>query len=314
MTPRSQMPAELQNCVFSVRQALDAGVTRSRLRARDITGLAAGLYAHGVDEPTELARAAALRYWRPELWLSHASAARAHGLWIPPSIARDPRLHVSLPRLQRTVRAAGFAGHAMIARADDVLRFDGVAHAPAGLAAAVSSPVRTWLDLAPLLSLEELIVLGDQLVRRPYPRLDGRSEPWATLSGLDARLNDHRGMSGTGMARRALDLIRVGSDSPPETRMRLAIMRAGLPEPELQVRLDERDPHWIAADMGYRGSRLALHYEGAHHRTPEQFERDIRRDEAFSARGWRNLRFTREDWRQGFGRAVIQLRGLLGVL
>lgn len=309
---RRPLPSELQERVFTARQAVDLGVARGRLRATDVTRLAAGLYAHGVDEPGELAQLAALRYWRPELWLTHASAARTFGLWIPHAIQRDARLHVSLPPGRRTITAGGVAGHTLRAGPGEILRFDDVPHAPSGLAGTVSTPARTWLDLAPLLSVEELVVLGDQLVRRPYRRLDGRSSPWATRDSLAALLATHAQVAGAARAREALKLVRVGADSPPETRMRLAILRAGLPEPDLQVRPDPRDRHAIPADLGYRERRIALHYEGEGHRSPGQLERDIRRDEAFGASGWTNLRFTSEDGRQGFARAVLLLRQILG--
>ncbi|GHC98854.1 hypothetical protein [Zhihengliuella salsuginis] len=312
MPLRRPLPSELQGRVFTARQAVDLGVSRSRLRAADVTRLATGVYVHDVEEPTELAQVAALRYWRPDLWLTHASAARTFGLWVPPAVERDARLHVSLPQGRRTVTAGGVSGHTLIAGPDEVLRFDGVPHAPQGLAGAVSSPARTWLDLAPLLSIEELVVLGDQLVRRPYLRFDGRRTPWATRDSLTDLLAAHAQVAGAVRAREALKLVRVGADSPPETRMRLAILRAGLPEPGLQVRPNPGDRHAIPADLGYREHRIALHYEGGGHRSPDQLERDIRRDEAFSASGWTNLRFTSVDGRQGFGRAVLLLRQILG--
>ncbi|WP_309081348.1 hypothetical protein [Zhihengliuella sp.] len=311
MPARAPVPPELVDRVFSTRQAQDLGLPRDRLRATDIRRIRPGLHAHGDAQPSELAEAAALRYWRPRLWLSHASAARRFDLWAPRRLLEDARLHVCVPAGRPPVRAGGIAGRQRAVGPREVLAHDGVPYAPRGLAGWVTTPGRTWLDLAPELSVDQLVVIADQLVRHPYPRLDGRREPWETRAGLAALLGAHAGARGLSRAREALALGRVGADSPQETRLRLALVRAGLPEPELQINLDPASRTSVAADMGYRAHRIAVHYEGAYHRTPEQLERDIRRDECFTASGWRNYRFTREDARQGFQRAVVVLGAAL---
>ncbi|WP_395940315.1 hypothetical protein [Arthrobacter sp. U41] len=71
--------------------------------------------------------------------------------------------------------------------------------------------------------------------------------------------------------------------------LRLALIAAGLPEPELQLRMVPGDPHSPAADLGYRSQRIAIQYNGGHHLTREQQSRDNRRDETFNAAGWRYL-------------------------
>ena len=80
----------------------------------------------------------------------------------------------------------------------------------------------------------------------------------------------------------------MGAHSPKETRLRLALTAVGLPEPALQ--LEAWDPefslhHPATADLGYRQARVALHYDGGHHRTPEQQRRDARRDRLWQEAG-----------------------------
>ena len=48
--------------------------------------------------------------------------------------------------------------------------------------------------------------------------------------------------------------------------------------------------------MGYEDLKIAIEYEGAHHRTDRrQFEKDIRRYDELIELGWIVLRFTAED-------------------
>ncbi|GAA3673224.1 hypothetical protein GCM10023081_09510 [Arthrobacter ginkgonis] len=175
----------------------------------------------------------------------------------------------------------------------------------------IATPARTWLDLAALLPFEDLVAVGDQVVRIPRARFEGRIDPWATPAGLSRLLDAHPNFTGIRTARAALKDVRVGSDSPPETKLRLALVRSGLPEPELQVRLDPEDQWSPEADLGYRHFRVAIQYEGASHRTPEQLRRDNRRDAQFDKARWRYLKFDSADLFDGFARACREVREAL---
>jgi hypothetical protein len=172
----------------------------------------------------------------------------------------------------------------------------------------ISTPARTWLDLAGILPLEDLVAVGDQLVRQPRPGLEDRIEPWSTLPQLNEMMQRHPKLKGIVKAREAAELVRHGSDSAPETFLRLALTAAGLPEPELQLRIVPNDPYSPAADLGYRAQRIAIQYDGGHHLTREQQSRDNRRDESFNAAGWRYFKFNADDLAHDFRRAVNQVR------
>nr|WP_254071882.1 DUF559 domain-containing protein [Rathayibacter sp. VKM Ac-2857] len=77
-----------------------------------------------------------------------------------------------------------------------------------------------------------------------------------------------------------------------ETLLRLLLIRAGLPEPELNVELYDADGHFVArVDLLYRDQRVVVEYDGDHHRTDKrQYERDIARSEAIQALGYQHLR------------------------
>jgi Protein of unknown function (DUF559) len=159
-----------------------------------------------------------------------------------------------------------------------------------------------------ILPLEDLVAMGDQLVRHPRPGLEVRTAPWASREDLRTMLKRHPKLQGTVKARQAVELIRIGADSAPETLLRLALTAAGLPEPELQLKLVPEDPYSPAADLGYRKQRMAIQYDGAHHRTPAQQSRDNRRDEVFNAAGWRYFKFNADDLADDFRGAVRKVR------
>jgi very-short-patch-repair endonuclease len=53
-------------------------------------------------------------------------------------------------------------------------------------------------------------------------------------------------------------------------------------------------------DMGWESIKLAVEYEGDHHRTDRrQFNKDIRRAEALADLGWIGIRVTAEDTEGG---------------
>ena len=157
-----------------------------------------------------------------------------------------------------------------------------------------------FVEMAALLTVEELVVLGDRLVREPHRDLEEQTEPMAGVGDIRAAVRRGRGRTGIVRARHAAEMVRVGADSPPETLMRLALLRGGLPEPELQVRLRPQDRRSPVGDAGYREKKIVLQYEGAHHFGPEQQAKDERRNAEFRADGWDVLPANRTDFRDGF--------------
>src|SRR5690625_7845199 len=59
---------------------------------------------------------------------------------------------------------------------------------PSGHTSAIraTTRARTWRDLAPHLTHQELVAAGDHLIRRPYPWAEDRTNPWWTPAQLSA--------------------------------------------------------------------------------------------------------------------------------
>lgn len=136
----------------------------------------------------------------------------------------------------------------------------------------------TFLGLAAYLGMVDLVVLGDAVVR------SGRT----TAAELVMAAASTRGR-GVRLARVAAALVRAGVDSPMETRLRLLLVLARLPEPAVNVVALAADGSWLARpDLVFRAERVLVEYDGRHHRDRAgQWERDLRRRERLESHGWR---------------------------
>jgi hypothetical protein len=296
-TPKP-LPEALRGREFSPAEAAVLGVPRHRLRAGDLERVAHGIYRERAVEQDLTLRLRALMQANPGTWASHHTAGTVHRLWLPPRIETETLLHLSCARGTAPVRRPGVVGHTLTVADGEVAFWNGFA---------LTMKLRTWLDLARYLELDELVAIGDQLIRIPRRRFEGRSEPYATHEALAELVGRHPNLPGVRLAREALDLVRVGSDSAKETALRLAIVAHGLPEPRLQVPLDPTDPYSLTADLGYEEYRLALQYDGAPHRNWPRKVRDNRRNEAFVEAGWRSMVFDSSDAAEGFRGAVRRI-------
>lgn len=311
------LPAQLHGRTFSRAEAAALGVRDDRLYARDITRIARAAYRHaplvlGRPEPAntadddaearlDLLRALCSR--TENSWMSHVTAAQLYGLPLPPRLVNDSRVHLTgVNRSHCSGADPRVVAHRAKKLPEDIHEVNGVR---------VSSPARLFWELSADLSLLEHIVVGDQLVRKPLIGLEQRRHPLATLEALSEAVTSCRGRPGAPQARAALASVRIGADSPPETLLRLALIRAGLPEPELQVRLDPCNAFSPAADLGYRHARLIIQYDGAHHFTAEQQAVDQWRNAQFERDGWTVVLSNRVDLRENFVRTVQRVEFLL---
>ena len=113
----------------------------------------------------------------------------------------------------------------------------------------------------------------------------GRS-PLSELAALESYLAAHEHHPGIVRLRRASAHARVGSWSPRETQLRLLVRGAGIPEPQLNVRLPLPDGRELIPDLAWPLFRVAAEYNGAHHNKVEQRIHDLRRIDDFTDIGW----------------------------
>jgi predicted transcriptional regulator of viral defense system len=221
--------------------------------------------------------------------LSHRSAA---ALWGIRMTARS-RVEVSVTRPSRS--RPRIHVHAARLTADETTVADAIP---------VTTPARTLLDLAALLPpsrLERAVNEAEVL----------RLADATSLASLVARY-PHR--PGVPAIRRILEAGGIGAAitrSELEDRFLAFLDRAGLPPPELNVRL-ELPSGWIEADCVWREQRVVVELDGyAAHGTRVAFERDRARDRMLQAAGWSAVRVT---WRHIHHEAATlesELRALL---
>lgn len=113
-----------------------------------------------------------------------------------------------------------------------------------------------------------------------------------------------------GVSARAGITLRRQAESPQETRLRLALVLRGLPRPEAQKVLRDRDGRPPArVDLYYACRQLGLEYDGAVHR--DRFVEDRRRLNALTRAGYQFVCFTNADLARP-DLVAAQVRGLLG--
>lgn len=102
--------------------------------------------------------------------------------------------------------------------------------------------------------------------------------------------NRHLGAHDGGRVAPVLALVNPHAESPMESRMRMALHLGGLPAPAVQHPVVARDTCFYL-DLAYPKAQVALEYDGAEHRTQRRARRDLLREAALTALGWRILRF-----------------------
>lgn len=286
---RAPLPESLTNGSFSLRASDKAGVSRTRTRAGDLATVSRGIRMYLASEASGAAALRAYTELDDASVLSFGSAARVLQAGLPGWLENDWRVNL--------------VGHLLTLLPDEVVEFDGVR---------LTSPARTWLDLASILGLDELVAAGDSLVCTHGPEFVRPREALCTIDDLRIMVDRHPGIRGIRLARSALGLVRVGSDSQPETRMRLSIVRAGLPEPVLNhVVHGAAGTPVLWPDAAYPRQRIAVQYEGAHHNGPDQYLRDIKRADTTAAYGWLEVRVSKFDLTGDHPAVVRKVRAAL---
>jgi hypothetical protein len=170
------------------------------------------------------------------------------------------------------------------------------------VSATVPSPTQTFLDLACSLDLVELVVLGDSLVKAKR----------VTPEDLVAAASEWVG-NGVVRARRAARFARKGVDSPKETRLRMLLVLAGLPEPTVNVIIRNPDGSWrMRFDLSYPGLKLIIEYDGRQHaENSGQWRRDLSRREELDGLGWRLIVVTSDDLRDAPEAVLNRVRDAL---
>ena len=273
---------------FTRREFSDRGYDPRVLRRRIYRTVLKGVWVH-VDCIDDVTRIRAALLVHPEGAIaSHFSAARLYRLPVP----EHPFEHVTVFRAEDRRRHDGVKSH-VTKRLRRVRQVRGIP---------VLDPVSTFIQLAGHLSLVDMVVLGDALVRQ-----FGITP--AKLRRLCLRSGDYYARR----AAEAADYVRAGVDSPMESILRMLLVLAGLPEPRVNVQLfDESGALKRRFDLYFPDARVIVEYDGRQHaRDTAQWRRDLERREELDEDGYRIVVVTAEGIYQDPARTLARVRSTL---
>lgn len=186
---------------------------------------------------------------------------------------------MTVPTGVRAPRREDLVGHQRPLPPEDVIGVAGLRF---------TSLSRTFCDLAEILDLTALVAVGDRIILRNDRKLD--------RADLERAVRAMAGRRGAKRAARALDLLDDGAESPKETELRLVLLAAGFGPFASNLELSEADGSFVArVDLAIPRLRIAIEYEGDHHRDPVQWRKDMARRRRIEALGWIYIPATQAD-------------------
>jgi hypothetical protein len=267
------LPLDLRSRPFHVAEARARGLSASRLRAGDLWTPTRGVRTTGIPASL-LERVRAFAVAAPgDFAFAHVTAAQLLGIPLPEAVEADGRVHIVTHTPANRIRRWEVVGHRGL-ETRQVVRLHGLP---------VVAPADTWVDLGEYVGpgrpvgLDDLIVAGDAAAN-----LCGAVEPLRLA--VERRVRPRGKVTLT----YALPRVRIGSRSAMETRARLMVTRAGLPEPGLNVDLADHAGRWLACgDLVWDEPRVVGEYQGAEfHTRLRDRQRDDPRRRRVVRGGW----------------------------
>lgn len=249
---------------FLRAEGIDNGLTEKVLRGPGYRRLFRNVLVSSETAPTALQRArGALTLQCESAWASHVTAARVKGAPVP-TIA-DEHVSVSHQKLRR--HHQGLRCH--VGDPTGVVVEKGMR---------VSGDVPMFIELGGQLTLVDLVVVGDWLVRRR-----------GVTPGQLVRACEHSRHRDARKALAAARYVRRDVDSPMETRLRMLLVLAGLPEPVVNLVIRDRVGEVIRKyDLCYPAVKVAVEYNGKLHvEVIATWEDDLERRADMDDEDWR---------------------------
>jgi hypothetical protein len=257
---------------FTRAEGRGVGITDEMLLTRSFHRVLYDSWVSSHVPITPMLRAGAAIRLAPEgSRLSHHTAAEIWGAVVP----AEPNVHLTVPTANDRLIRKGIRSHC-------ATRTRGLTWKK-GLP--VSMPEQAFLELAAIgVGLVDLVVAADSMIKVGS----------ATPDQLRVSAEDYDGRY-CRVARRAAGLAREGVDSPMETRLRMLMVLAGLPEPRVNLIVRGIDGAWHRRyDLAYENLQLIIEYDGRQHADTAQWLTDIHRREQLDRMHWRIIVVTSE--------------------
>ena len=281
MAAREEMPVELTARPFSVKRALELGVPCGRLRSGDLAAPFSGTRVPaGLEFDLRIRCRALATQFDSRHAFAGPTAALLWGMPLPRRLEIAGALHVSTPLGVRGMRRAGVVTSERSVSSTVGIR-DGLP---------LIDVAHCWVQLGRFLSVHDLVAAADFLVTGHRGR-----DPLVSVAELQGVVDAARGVRGISALRAALTEVRVGAWSRPETLFRLVVVRAGVPEPELNHLLTLADGGRVRPDFLWREFAVAAEYDSGFRSDPKQWRDDISRTERVIDSGISLLHVTSAD-------------------
>jgi len=250
-----------------------SGRSRQQLRGRAFSRVLRDVYVLEGRELTLRTRVEAALLLFPDGTPCTTTAAQLQELPVQDDGVTHLARGLRAPRSER----AAIQVHRLALLPDEVFELRGMP---------VTTGPRTFADLAATHPLEELVAVGDVVLRR-----------WGSDAVAEAVARSRR-RPGAVLLRQALPLLDAGADSPAETRARLRLHAAGFSGLRHGVVVRDVGGGWLGQpDLADEVAKVALQHEGAVHfqKGERQRRKDLDRDEVVRQEDWQVVSSTALD-------------------
>jgi very-short-patch-repair endonuclease len=269
---KNAVPSALTKGPFTRAEAHGLGVSSRQLRGGKYRRLGSGIYRWvGLKENPHLMLAALAKRLPAGAAFSGRTAVWLHGLDMEPC---DP-IEVTMPEPTGSSRRAGAVVSRTRIATNEIVRRRGLS---------TTTALRTVVDLGGREPLTEGVVVADLFLHAGLVSVD-------EVRGYVA---EHPGSKGVARLRRVIGLAEPKAESAMESRLRMLLVHARLPRPEVQVPVHDDEGRFLGRpDLLYPRRRLAIEFDGGNHR--DRLVDDNRRQNGLVGAGYRLLRFTSAD-------------------
>lgn len=276
--PRISIPEGLRPGAFTTGQGRAAGLSTKRMRGADLRRP-----FHGIRStvPTttieELARA--FQRGAPDhAFFCGITAAVIMRIPLPQRHERTRLLHVAVPAPRRAPKARGTVGHKLQIRADELRDWGGIR---------MTTPARTWCDLAAVLSAPDLVAAGDYLIHWELPLISHDS--------LRVAAGGWAGHAGAARLRWAVERLNDHSESRRESLLRVVVLGARIAGVVANEWITTSGGYRYRGDLVIRERKLIIEYQSRFHDGTKEFDADMTRISRLEADGWYVLQVNNRD-------------------
>lgn len=290
------MLTEFPGRPFTLRQALECGIPRHRVRAAVANGEVRRVFTN-VYVPADIAdtletRAAAVALVvSPHQIVCDRTAAWLHGIDVFGLTDKEvlPPVELCALRGHPVADRVGTDGRTRDLLPRDVMEVQGVS---------VTTPLRTALDLACGLGRRRALGALDLFMRHHG----------VTIWEMRRELRRFFRRRGVVQARELVPLADPRAESMRESWLRLEIRDHGFPEPVPQFRVRLGGGGHYRIDLAYPAFKVAIEYNGEewHNRTDEQRDDDRKRREHLVRLGWTVIVVDKDGLESGAWRRELQ--------